>query len=126
MFDVRIGLAGGIFMGLIVFLINDHSTGNLSGSLTAAFKQGLFTFFFGGFIMKLSERIALSLNPKAPAILLSCLVPSLLSLLLTFGLHNLKGTPRPVESTIPTAFLVIPSTLVWGWMKRSKQEKGTK
>jgi len=39
--------------------------------------------------------------------------------------HNLKGTPLPAKSTIPTAIFVIPSTAVWGRMKRNNMKKGT-
>ena len=34
--------------------------------------------------------------------------------------HSLKGTPLPLESTIPTAVFVIPSTLIWALMKRKR------
>jgi hypothetical protein len=66
------------------------------------------------------------INPGFLAIVLAFFIPSFISLALTFGVHSLKGTPRPVESTIPTALLVVPSTLVWGFMKRSKMEGPTK
>lgn len=121
--DVRIGLAGGLVMGLIVFLINYYHADNLTGAFTAGMKQGIYTFFFGGFVMKLCETIAVRLNPKFLAILLGFMIPSFISLILTYGVHSLKGTPMPLESTIPTAIFVIPSTLVWGYVKRSKKDK---
>jgi len=46
------------------------------------------------------------------------IIPSAVAIGLTFGLHNLKGTPKPIESTIPTAVFVIPSTAIWGYRKR--------
>ena len=125
-FDFKIGLAGGLFMGIIIYLINYYSTNNIEGSLTAAFKQGVFTFFFGGIIMKLCERIATRLDPRIIAIVLAAVIPSLISLALTFGIHSLKGTPKPIESTIPTAILVIPSTLVWGYLKRVQKDNRSK
>lgn len=117
-FDFKVGLAGGLVMGLIVFFINYCEAGEVVGSLTAALKQGAYTFLFGGSIMKLCETIAIKLNPKWLAIPLAMLIPSTVSLLLTYGLHSLKGTPLPFESTIPTAIFVIPSTIVWGYLKR--------
>ena len=108
-------------MGVIVFMVNHYSTDDLTGSFTAALKQGVYTFFFGGFIMKLCETLAIKGHPGWLAIVLAVLVPSFISLALTFGVHSMKGTPKPVESTIPTAIFVIPSTLVWGIMKRKRK-----
>jgi len=124
-FDFKIGLAGGLVMGVIVFFINYNTTHETIGALTAAIKQGIYTFFFGGSIMKLCEIIATRISAKNLAIFLATLIPSFISLALTFGLHSLKGTPRPIESTIPTAVFVIPSTAVWGYLKRKKLDKST-
>lgn len=121
--DFRIGLAGGLVMGIIVYLINYLATDEVGGALTAALKQGIYTFFFGGIIMKMSENLAVKLDPKFLALFLAMLIPSIVSLGLTFGLHSMKGTPKPLESTIPTALFVIPSTLIWGIIKRRKKEK---
>jgi hypothetical protein len=121
--DYRMGIAGAIVMATIVFSINIYGTGNVLGATTAALKQGTYTFFFGGVIMKMSERIATEVRRRTLALILACVIPSLVSLTLTFGLHNLKGTPKPVQSTIPTAVFVIPSTAVWGFNRRKKLEK---
>ena len=110
-------------MGIIVFFINFKATAEITGAITAAIKQGIYTFFFGGSIMKICEIIAIKIPSKKTAIVLATLIPSLISLALTFGLHSLKGTPRPIESTIPTAVFVIPSTAIWGYLKRKKADK---
>lgn len=120
-FDYKIGLAGGLVMGIIIFIINYRLAGDINGSFTAAFKQGIYTFFFGGTIMKLCEIIAIKVGPAYWALFLAMLIPSFISLILTFGIHSLKGTPRPIESTIPTAIFVIPSTLIWGYIKRKRK-----
>ncbi len=120
--DYRMGFAGAIVMAAVVFSINYFGTHLLTGSMTAALKQATYTFFFGGVIMRMSERIAVGIRRRLLALALACIIPSTVSLLLTFGLHNLKGTPEPLKSTIPTAFFVIPSTLVWGRMKRKKED----
>jgi hypothetical protein len=119
-FDFKIGLAGGLVMGIIIFFINYLETGNFIGSFTAASKQAVYTFLFGGSIMKLCETIAIKIQHKWFAVFLAMLIPSAISLILTFGLHRLKGTPLPLESTIPTAIFVIPSTFIWGYLKRKK------
>ncbi len=109
-------------MGLVVFFINYFEADEVVGSITAALKQGAYTFLFGGSIMKLCETLAIKVNPKWIAIFLAMLIPSTVSLLFTYGVHSLKGTPLPFESTIPTAVFVIPSTFVWGYLKRKNNK----
>jgi hypothetical protein len=128
--DYRMGRYGAIVMATIVFLINFLGKKEELGiseavlwSTTAALKQGTYTFFFGGVIMKMSERLATEVKRRTLALVLACVVPSLVSLSLTFGVHSLKGTPLPAKSTIPTAIFVIPSTAVWGRMQRKRMEK---
>ena len=118
--DYRMGVAGAVVMAGIVFYINYQGTQNTFGATTAALKQGTYTFFFGGVIMRMSELIATGVINRRVALIAACIIPSLVSLSLTFGVHSLKGTPKPLESTIPTAIFVIPSTLVWGFIKRRK------
>ena len=121
--DFRMGVAGAVVMASIVFYINYHGTQDTWGASTAALKQGTYTFFFGGVIMRMSELIATGVINRRVALIAACIIPSLVSLSLTFGVHSLKGTPKPIGSTIPTAIFVIPSTLVWGFIKRRKFDR---
>ena len=115
--DFKIAISGAIVMGGIVFSINYSATHELTGSLTAALKQGSYTFIFGGILMKSCELIAITIQKRKLAILGSMLIPSVFTLLLTFAMHSMKGTPKPFESTLPT-LIIIPATLVWGVRKR--------
>ena len=115
------GIAGSLVMGGLVFWINFFSTNNLIGSTTAALKQGSYTFMLGGILMKGCESIAKGFNNKYLAIGLSVLIPSVITLILTFVMHNMKGTPRPFDSTLPT-LIIIPATAVWGYMKRKEYD----
>ena len=121
--DYKMGMAGAMVMASVVFTINYIGTNNILGAFTASLKQGTYTFFFGGVITKMAERLATEITRKYLALFLACLLPSLLSITLTFGMHNLKGTPKPLQSTIPTVILVIPSTFIWGYINRRKMEK---
>jgi hypothetical protein len=123
-FDARVGLAGGIVMAMVVFFINFKATNDLPGSLTASLKKGTYTFFFGGLIMKLCSAIALRWNPAVLAIFFAMVIPSCIAVGLTFGVHSLRGTPLPVESTMPTVVFVFPSTLIWGWISRARKTSG--
>jgi len=114
------GLVGAGVMGGIVFGINYYETHEIFGSTTAALKQGSYTFLFGGAVMKGCEYLATKINNKTKAIISSVVIPSLISISLTYGMHNLKGTPKPEESTIPTIVMVIPATAFWGYRKRKQ------
>jgi hypothetical protein len=69
--------------------------------------------------MKFCEYLAVRFSNRIFALLASVIIPTSIALTLTFGLHNLKGTPRPLASTIPT-MLIIPATAVVGYQKRKK------
>ena len=106
-------------MGGIVFGINYFTTHETAGSITAALKQGAYTFLLGGTLMKGCEYLAISIKKRTVAIILSVVIPSVFTLILTYTMHNLKGTPRPLESTIPT-IIIIPATAIWGFKKRNQ------
>lgn len=119
--DYKMGVAGAIVMAGIVFAINYYGTKEISGSTTAALKQGSYTFLFGGILMKGCENLAVKIRNRIIAIAAAIIIPSALTLFLTFQLHQLKGTPKPVESTFPT-LIIIPATAVWGYKKRKQKE----
>ena len=112
-------MGAGVLAG-IVFGINYYGTQDLTGASTAALKQGSYTFLFGGIIMRGCENLATRISNTTVALIAAMIIPSAVAISLTFGVHNLKGTPKPIESTIPTAILVIPSTAIWGYRKRKR------
>ena len=116
-FDFKIGIAGALVMGVTVFCINYFSTYFLFEYITATLKQSVYTFIFGGFLMKGCEYIATYFKSNLLAILLAICIPTIITLLLTYRLHNIKGTPKPLASTIPT-LAIIPATAVWAIKKR--------
>ena len=118
--DYKIGLLGAGFMSAVVFYINYNITEELLLSIIAGSKQGVYTFFFGGSIMKGCEYLATNIRQQTIALMASIIIPSILTISLTFWVHRLKGTPLPLESTLPT-LLIIPSTAVWGYKKRKEK-----
>jgi len=117
--NYRMGIYGAIIMGVIVFMINFSATELWWPSTTAALKQGAYTFFFGGVIMKFCEYLAVRIKKRLIALLAAVIIPTSIALTLTFGIHNLKGTPKPLASTIPT-LMIIPATAVVGFQKRKQ------
>jgi len=117
LFDPKMGLAGALFLGTIVFFINyDHGIVN---GLIAALKQGLYTFFVGGFITRLCENIA-TISKKLTAIFMAVLIPSIIAIILTYIVHSIKGTPEPLNSTIPT-MIFAPLGFLWWALQKRKQ-----
>ncbi len=120
-FDFKIGVAGALVMGFAVYCINYYATYFIAESLTAALKQGVYTFLFGGFLMKSCEYIATHIRNTIWSIVLAISIPSILTLILTYSLHLMKGTPKPFESTFPT-LVIIPATAIWAIRNRKKYE----
>jgi hypothetical protein len=118
--DYKMSLFGSVFMGTVVFLVNFVHLSPILGCLTAGFKQGLYTLVFGGFIMKGCENLATRIQKRKRALVAATLIPSLTAIVLTFIVHSLRGTPHPIESTVPTALGIFPTTVVWGIRKRKR------
>ena len=118
--DLKMGIKMAIVMGALVFIINYYLSMDLTYSIVAMLKQGLYTFFLGGTVLKLCEHIVNLISSKGIAVVAATVIPSVLTIALVFGVHTLKGTPRPFESTLPT-LLVVPGTIFWAFRKRKKQ-----
>ena len=117
--DYPAAVAGALVLGSIVLVINiDHGW---SSGLMAGAKQATYTFFAGGFMVRLNERIALALNPAAFAVLAGSLCAGGLAVALTFLVHSLRGTPEPFNSTVPTMVLALLGFTVLGARARHKQ-----
>lgn len=103
--DYRGAVAGALILGSVVYYVNhDHGA---AGATTAALKEATYTFFAGGYMMRLNERISLAVNPAALGVLAGVLGAGGLAVTLTFIVHSLRGTPEPLNSTIPTVLLVL-------------------
>ena len=117
-FDIRMAVAGALFLGSIVFFINfDHGT---LPATTAALKQGAYTFLMGGLIMKMCENLSIKFSNRTLSLMLAVVIPVLVTTTATFIVHSLRGTPEPINSTIPTILLGAPSFAVWALRKRKK------
>lgn len=98
-FDIKSGLIGAAVMSFLIGVIN--SAHGWVPALTAAAKQGVYTFFFAGLIMQHCRWLAArELRPHA-AIALASLWPTLVTVVLVYTLHSFKGTPEPVWSSVP-------------------------
>lgn len=101
--DYRGAVTGAVVLGGIVLYINlSHG---LERALVAAAKQATYTFFAGGYMVRLNERLALALEPAAVGVGAGMLGAGGLATGLTFLVHSTRGTPEPLNSTLPTLVL---------------------
>ena len=101
--DYPSAIAGAVIMGLIVGFINrDYG---LWPASTAALKQAVYTFLFGGMMIKLLYVLAGRISGLYLSVILSSLIVTVVTVLLVFAVHSMRGTPMPLESTLPTAVL---------------------
>lgn len=107
---LKMGLIGACFMAVIIFFVNLDHGWLLAG--IASMKQWVYTFLLGGAIIKLLEKSLVMIKNPFLSILMSVLFVSVLTSLLVFLVHNLKGTPEPILSTVPTMVLAPPGFLI--------------
>jgi len=122
-FDLKMGTAGAFVMGAAVYFVNAEY--GFTAAFIAALKQGGYTFLIGGTMVRISENMAVYFENPVISKIMAVLVPSILTLGLTFFVHSLKGTPEPLASTVPTLLLAPPSFAVWGHKKRKQLDKLT-
>ena len=116
--DYPSAIAGAVIMGIIVGAINfGHGWWPAA---TAAMKQAAYTFLFGGVLIKLLYTIVLAVPGKVGAIVLSVFTVSIVTIILVYLVHNLKGTPMPLASTLPTMILAPPGFLFLAYRKKNK------
>ena len=122
-YDLRSALIGAALMGTIVALINlSHGIGP---ALVAAAKQGAYTLFIAGLVLRLCERVSLATRERAEGIALATLVPTIVTIGMTSILHHLRGTPEPWASVIPTALMGPPSFFMWAKRARRLEDEAS-
>lgn len=108
--------AGAAFLGTTVFIINyPHG---IAIALVAAAKQAAYTFLAAGFITRNSENLSIKLNNRRLSLLMSVTVSTAIAVGLTYVVHSLRGTPEPLNSTVPTMITSPLAFLIVGWRKQ--------
>jgi hypothetical protein len=111
--DVSAAWKGALFLGVLVFAIN--ASHGAWAAMPAALKQAGYTFLVGGFIVRLCENLVRKPQLGVLALPLAVFIPALIAIGLTFLMHNLKGTPLPFYSTLPTIIIAPPAFTAWAW-----------
>ncbi len=116
--DYRTATLGAGCMAAAVFWMNyAHGT---AAAVIPALKQALYTFFVAGFVARNNERLATVFANRWISLILAVVVSSCVAIGLTYVVHNLRGTPEPIWSTVPTIVAAPPGFAVLAW--RSRQE----
>ena len=112
-FDLPTACAGALIMGGLVGWVNiGHG---LLPALSAAMKQGVYTFFVAGLVVQLCRWLAAREVSLVVAASMAVLLPTILTVMLVFTLHSVKGTPEPLHSTIPVVVMSLISFSFFTW-----------
>lgn len=112
-FDLPTACFGALVMGSLVGWVNAGH--GLQPALTAAFKQGVYTFFVAGLVVQWCRWLAARRVPVAAAVSMAVMLPTIVTVVLVFTLHSVKGTPEPVDSTIPVVLMSLISFSFFSW-----------
>jgi len=119
--NIEKGILGALVVGGIVFFVNSEA-GILSAT-TAALKQGVYTFLFGGMLVALCENLSVRWMNKWLSVLFSTLIVSVITITVVFLIHSLKGTPKPIASTLVTVYIAPPGFFFIAFTKRFLNKK---
>lgn len=119
--DYKKGAIFGGLAGLAVGLINGSK--GIEYALSSGSKEFAKCMVIGTMNLSICQRLATSIKNKAKAYALATIIPTALSVGLTYGVHAyLKGTPYPAKSTAPT-LLSAPFFLALGARARRKKDR---
>ena len=116
--NYSMAIAGAVVLGGIVFVIN-FPHGIILASVAAS-KQAVYTFFAGGLIARNGENLALRWDSRWLSLLVSIVVSTVIAVGLTFLVHSLRGTPEPLQSTIPTIILSPIGFFIIAWRRQQQ------
>ena len=114
--NYRLAIAGAVVLGSMVFYIN-YAHGILPATIAAA-KQAAYTFFAGGFISRFGENLSIRWFNRVFSLVIAIIAPTLVAVGLTFLVHSLRGTPEPLQSTVPTLILSPIGFFLIGWRRQ--------
>lgn len=100
--DYKKGAIFGGLAGVAVGIIN--SSKGLEYALSSGSKEAAKCMLIGTMNLSICQKLATSIENKIKAYTLATIIPTILSVGLTYSVHAyLKGTPYPLRSTAPTA-----------------------
>lgn len=120
--NAKYGILGAVFMGSWVYYLNYGHP--FPGPLTASLKQAAYTFFVGGSITKLVEKLVKREGKRVWHIFLAVLAATAITAVLMILLHSAKGTPAKFETILWTILIAPPGFIIVAIRERMIWEKG--
>ncbi len=112
-FDLPMACLGALVSGSLVGWINiDYG---FLPALTAALKQAAYAFVATGLIIQLCRWLNRRPVSRVLATGMAIILPLLLTMVLLYLLHSLKGTPEPLPSIIPGTVLTLIGLVLVSW-----------
>ena len=115
------GAIGGLLSGAIAFYANIDA--GMDAALIPALKQFIYSMLVGGTLVRITERISISLDKKTLSILFATIVPVTITTILISSIHLFKGTPNPLQTIIYTAAPTPFGFFIIAYFKRSRFDK---
>jgi len=112
-FDLPMACLGAVVSASLVGWIN--SDYGFLPALTAALKQAAYAFVATGLIIQLCRWLNRRPVSRVLAIGMAIMLPLLLTMVLLYLLHSLKGTPEPLPSIIPGTVLTLIGLVLVSW-----------
>lgn len=115
------GVLGGLFSGGIAFYANIDA--GYQAALVPGLKQFVYSLLVGGTLVRITERISISLDKKALSLFFAALVPATITTILITSIHLFKGTPNPLQTIIYTAAPTPFGFFIIAYFKRKRFDK---
>jgi hypothetical protein len=121
--DWKKGALFGSLAGVAVGAINYNK--GIEYAFTSGSKEAAKCLAIGTMNLSVCQTLARKIENRTKALVLATIIPTLLSVGLTYGVHKcLRGTPYPERSTAPTA-LAAPFFYLIGRRARNLMERNT-
>ena len=113
---MKFATIGGLFMGGMVFLFQYSSGFNLA--LVAGAKQFVYTFIISSMLIAIMEAVIIANQDKKFPVFYGVFVAWIVTIILSAGVHYLKGTPNPINAILINMILVPPGLFYLGFRKK--------
>jgi len=117
-FDLPMACLGAVVSGVLVGWINfEHG---FLPAMTAALKQASYAFIATGLIIQLCRWLNRRPVARILAIGMAICLPLLITMVLLYLLHSMKGTAEPLYSIIPGSVLTLIGLVLVSWRSAIK------
>jgi len=122
-FSFKFATIGGLFMGGMVFLFQFEA--DFHAALIAGGKQFIYTFIISSMLIAITESIVIAKQDTKYPVFYGVFVAWIITIILSSGLHFLKGTPHPLNAILINMVLVPPGLIFLGFRKKRELRKAS-